>query len=86
MLKSSASTSNGWRLPRELAGCLFYAVAPEDVSLGRLLVSERWRDPGALTAHLEAPETAEFIRKWTGRMTGAVRKFDAANERKLADE
>ncbi|ORE98391.1 antibiotic biosynthesis monooxygenase [Aurantimonas sp. 22II-16-19i] len=70
---------------RARAGCLFYAVAPQDAPAGRMLVAERWRDQSALTAHLEAAETAAFVARWTGRMTADILKFDADNERRLAD-
>jgi quinol monooxygenase YgiN len=66
-------------------GCLFYAVALERASLGRMLVSERWRDQHSLTAHLAAPDTAAFIQRWSHRMVGNIVKFHTMNERGLTD-
>lgn len=65
-------------------GCLFYAVAVDDARAGRLLVAERWQDQASLTAHLEAPATSTFVRKWAGAMKSDVRKYDATHERTLA--
>jgi hypothetical protein len=31
------------------------------------LIAERWHDQAALTAHLEAAETAAFIERWQHR-------------------
>ncbi|WP_102960349.1 putative quinol monooxygenase [Mangrovicella endophytica] len=64
-------------------GCLFFAVAPEDIGEGRMLVAERWRDQAALTAHLGAEETAAFVARWQARMRDDIAKFDAANARTL---
>ncbi|NDW08012.1 putative quinol monooxygenase [Jiella pacifica] len=64
-------------------GCLFFAVAPENSSAGRILVVERWRDQAALDAHLAAEDTAAFVARWGSRMESDVAKFDAANEREL---
>lgn len=66
-------------------GCLFFGVAVEDASAGRMLVAERWKDQESLTAHLETRETLAFIGKWTGRMRGEVLKYDASTERSLLD-
>lgn len=74
------------RSVRQREGNLTYAVAVDDQSKGRLLVAERWRDQASLSAHLDAPDTRAFVGKWQGRMTGDVRKYDAANERSLLDE
>lgn len=66
-------------------GCLFFSATVEDAAAGRILVTERWRDQAALTAHLEAHATEVFVKIWAGRMTGEILKFDAANERGLMD-
>jgi quinol monooxygenase YgiN len=66
-------------------GCLFFSATVEDAAAGRILVAERWRDQQALTAHLAAPATEAFVKRWAGRMTGEVLKFDATNERALQD-
>jgi quinol monooxygenase YgiN len=47
------------------------------------LIAERWHDQAALTAHLEAAETAAFIERWQHRMRGDIRKYDASNGREL---
>ncbi len=70
---------------RQRDGNLSYAVAVDDRSAGRLLVVERWRDQQSLTAHLRAPDTLAFVRRWQSRMHGDILKYDAANERKLMD-
>ncbi len=74
------------RITRARDGCLSYAAALEDRLAGRMLVVERWKDQGALTAHLRAIETAVFVESWQGKMTGDILKFDASNERALMDE
>jgi quinol monooxygenase YgiN len=67
------------------AGCLFYRVALEDAATGRMLVAERWANDDALLAHLQRPEVAAFVEKWGGVMKADVRKYDASNERPLAN-
>ena len=74
------------RTARARDGCLFYAVAPDDMATGRMLVVERWRDQTALDAHLAADETASFVARWQDRMTASLAKFDALNERALLAE
>lgn len=71
------------RAARARDGCFFFAAAPEDRVAGRILVTERWRDQAALTAHLTAENTIAFVSQWQHRMTGDVAKFDAFNERGL---
>ena len=68
---------------RSRDGCLFYAIALDDPLAGRMLVVERWRDQSALTAHLAAPETMAFVKRWGRRMSGDVLKYEAENERPL---
>lgn len=70
---------------RKRAGNFAYDAAMEDPIAGRLLISERWADQQALTAHLDAADTVAFVARWQGRMQGNVRKFDALNERGLMD-
>jgi quinol monooxygenase YgiN len=70
---------------RKRAGNIAYDAAVLDPQAGRLLISERWADQGALTAHLDASDTVAFVGRWKGRMRGEVRKFDASNERGLMD-
>ncbi len=74
------------RVTQARDGCLFYAIALDDPSTGRMLVVERWRDQVALTAHLEASSTAAFVERWKDRMNGDVLKYDATNERSLMAE
>ncbi len=69
---------------RAEAGCLFHAMAWEDVRAGRMLVVQRWRDQAALDAHFTQPATIAFLQKWGARMRGDMLKYDAANERPLA--
>ena len=70
-------------IPRTLKedGCFAYNFALDDAAAGTVLVYERWRDQAALDAHLAAPEIAEFLGRWGGKVELAVRKFDASNER-----
>jgi quinol monooxygenase YgiN len=68
---------------RQRAGNLFYDAVVADPQAGRLLIAERWRDQAALTAHLEAADTAAFIERWQHRMRGDIRKYDASNGREL---
>ncbi|TYC65082.1 antibiotic biosynthesis monooxygenase [Stappia sp. BW2] len=71
---------------RQRSGNLSYDAAVDDAKAGRLLIAERWADQAALTAHLEAEDTEAFIVKWRGRMQGEIRKYDASNERGLAED
>jgi quinol monooxygenase YgiN len=68
---------------RRRRGNLSYDAAVDDPQTGRLLIAERWHDQAGLTAHLEAAETAAFVRRWQGRMQGDIQKYDASNERDL---
>ncbi|SFU05831.1 Quinol monooxygenase YgiN [Kosakonia arachidis] len=70
---------------RKREGNLSYDIAVGDPLTGRLLISERWKDQEALTAHLAATHTRAFITRWQERMTGEVLKYDAFNERGLFD-
>lgn len=74
-------------VPRTLRedGCLFYSFALEDPAAGRILAAERWRDQAALDAHLSTPAVVELMEKWAGKFEIEVLKYDAANERGLAD-
>lgn len=70
---------------RRRAGNISYDAALDDPQAGRLLISERWSDQSALSAHLDAPDTVAFVRRWQGRMRGEIRKYDASNERELTE-
>ncbi|NEJ95964.1 putative quinol monooxygenase [Rhizobium ruizarguesonis] len=70
---------------RKRPGNIAYDAGIEDPIAGRLLISERWADQQALTAHLDAADTVAFVARWQGRMQSNVRKFDALNERGLMD-
>jgi hypothetical protein len=50
-----------------------------------LLILKPWFDQSALSAHLDALETAAFVNRWQGRMQGDNRKYDAMGERELVD-
>jgi quinol monooxygenase YgiN len=71
---------------RQRAGNVSYDAALDDAKAGRWLIVERWTDEAALIAHLEAEDTAAFIARWRGRMQGDIRKYDAWNERSLAED
>jgi quinol monooxygenase YgiN len=70
---------------RQRVGNISYDAAVVDPVMGRLLISERWSDQAALSAHLGAADTQVFIRRWQDRMQGDIRKYDAFNERALVD-
>jgi quinol monooxygenase YgiN len=70
---------------RQRNGNISYDTAVNDTVTGELLVSERWVDQSALSAHLEAVDTAAFVSRWQGRMHGNIRKYDASNERSLTE-
>ena len=70
---------------RKRPGVVSYDAAVEDAQSGRVLVSERWVDQDALTAHLGAADTTAFVRRWGSKMRGDIRKYDASNERDLMD-
>ena len=70
---------------RQRAGNISYDAAVNDTLTGELLVSERWVDQSALSAHLDAVDTAAFVSRWQGRMHGDIRKYDALNERSLTE-
>jgi quinol monooxygenase YgiN len=65
------------------SGCLSYSVSAADKAAGRMLVAERWLDELSLRAHLRSAAVAAFGERWSGRMQGEVRVYDAANERPL---
>lgn len=70
---------------RKRPGCISYDAAVDDPHAGRLLISERWADQAALSAHLQTADTIAFIRRWSGKMRGDIRKYDAFNERDIID-
>lgn len=70
---------------RRRAGNISYDAAVDDPEAGRLLISERWSDQSALSAHLDAADTMAFVSRWQGRMRGDIRKYDAANERDVME-
>ncbi|SDA14535.1 putative quinol monooxygenase [Sphingomonas sp. NFR15] len=71
---------------RRRDGNLAYDAAVADPSTGRLLIAERWRDQAALTAHLQAADTARFLHRWRDRISGDIRKYDVTRERALMDD
>ncbi|QCJ00706.1 putative quinol monooxygenase [Agrobacterium larrymoorei] len=60
--------------------------AIDDQQSGRLLVAERWADEMSLSAHLCSDVTVAFVNRWRRRMKSDVRKYDASNERALAED
>jgi len=66
-------------------GCISYDAAVVGSRTGRLLISERWVDQTALTAHLLAADTIAFIGRWSGRMRGELQKYDGCNARDVMD-
>ncbi len=70
---------------RKRPGSITYDAAAVDPLSGRLLISERWVDQAALSAHLQAADTVAFVSRWSGKMRGEIRKYDALNERDVMD-
>lgn len=70
---------------RKRLGNIAYDAAVDDPHSGRLLISEAWHDQAALSAHLQAADTTAFINRWSGKMRGELRKYDALNERGIMD-
>ncbi|NTF91618.1 antibiotic biosynthesis monooxygenase [Agrobacterium rhizogenes] len=70
---------------RKRPGAIAYEAAVEDPQSRRLLISERWTDQAALSAHLRASDTIAFVSRWSGKMRGEIRKYDATNERDIMD-
>ncbi len=70
---------------RKRSGAIAYDAAVDDPQSGRLLISERWVDEAALSAHLRAADTIAFVSRWNGKMRGEIRKYDASNEREIMD-
>jgi quinol monooxygenase YgiN len=68
---------------RQREGNISYDAALEDPQCGKLILLERWADQAALSAHLNAGNTVEFVNRWEGLMRGDLRKYDAINERAL---
>ena len=66
---------------RKRMGNISFDAAASDAKIGRLLIAERWSNQAALTAHLDATDTVDFVRRWQHRMWGDIRKYDASNER-----
>ncbi|MFM6854599.1 MAG: putative quinol monooxygenase [Sphingopyxis sp.] len=66
-------------------GCLDYHFAIDDRAAGTILVFERWADQAALDAHLALPAIGAVLGGWADRITIAVRKFDATNERAFTE-
>ncbi|MBR9906378.1 MAG: antibiotic biosynthesis monooxygenase [Gammaproteobacteria bacterium] len=73
-------------ITRRRDGNISYDAAVDDADAGRLIVSERWVDQAALTAHLNADKTVQFVHQWSGRMRADIRKYDALNERGLSED
>jgi quinol monooxygenase YgiN len=48
-------------------GCLYYAMAFDDVETGHVTVLERWRDEAALVAHLRTTGLRAFQQNNLGR-------------------
>ena len=71
---------------RQRDGNFSYDAAVADPLAGRLLVTERWIDQAALTAHLHAADTMAFVDRWGDTIRGEVLKYDVLRERGLMDE
>jgi quinol monooxygenase YgiN len=68
---------------RQREGNMSYDAAIENTQLGKLILSERWSDQAALSAHLSALDTVQFVNRWEGLVRADIRKYDASNERDL---
>jgi quinol monooxygenase YgiN len=71
---------------RQREGSISYDAAIEERQSGKLILIERWADQTALSAHLNALDTLQFVDRWQGLMRGDIRKYDASNERDLMAE
>jgi quinol monooxygenase YgiN len=71
---------------RQREGNISYDAAIEERQSGKLILIERWADQTALSAHLNALDTLQFVDRWQGLMRGDIRKYDASNERDLMAE
>ena len=59
-------------------GCLFYSLARQEATSGRMLLAQRWQDRAALALHLQAPATLAFQARWLPDMRMAIQQYDLA--------
>ena len=66
-------------------GCLCYAFAQDVIDPAIVRVSERWRDSGAMAAHMKSPHLARFmeILPQIGLRAMTAKVYDASGERDL---
>jgi quinol monooxygenase YgiN len=57
-------------------GCLFYSLARQEATSGRMLLAQRWQDRAALAQHLQAPTTLAFQARWLPGMRMAVQQYE----------
>lgn len=67
---------------RQEDGCLYYAMAFDDLATGHATVLERWRDQAALDAHLRTPGLKAFQqRNLVHARHVSIKVYDASGER-----
>jgi quinol monooxygenase YgiN len=65
-------------------GCLYYAMAFDDLEQGHVTVLERWRDEAALNAHLRTPALKAFQeRNLTRARSFSIKLYEVVAERDL---
>lgn len=65
-------------------GCLYYAMAFDDLETGHATVLERWRDEAALNAHLRTPGLKAFQERNLPRAKHfSIKLYEIAAERDL---
>jgi quinol monooxygenase YgiN len=65
-------------------GCLYYAMAFDDVEAGHVTVLERWRDEAALDAHLRTSGLKAFQERNLPRAKSfSIKLYEIAVERDL---
>ena len=62
-------------------GCISYSLAVENEAAGIMTIAERWRDLGALQAHLATPHVAVFNAAAQGLIRSlAATRYDVTGE------
>jgi quinol monooxygenase YgiN len=65
-------------------GCLYYAMAFDDLASGQVTILERWRDEAALDAHLRTPGLKAFQERNVSRAKSfSIKLYEVAIERDL---
>lgn len=69
---------------RQEDGCLYYAMAVDDLASGQVTLFERWRDEEALAVHLRTPALKAFQqRNLVHARDVSIKVYDVSGERDL---